>query len=110
MDRSRRSGAKEKADAPPPASKLTLRAKRNRRKPESIWSRVPRPRMVMDACGRAVRRALPAAAAIAAITAIGGTAWAGYRFVTTSSRFAITEISVRGSHHLTDAQVRPRLP
>ncbi|MDB4953268.1 MAG: Polypeptide-transport-associated domain protein FtsQ-type [Myxococcales bacterium] len=75
-----------------------------------MWSRLPRPRVIADACGRAARRALPAAAAVAALAAISGTAWAGYRFVTTSSRFAITEITVRGSHRLSDEQVRQALP
>src|SRR4051812_16209621 len=114
MDRSQRQGAKEAAPAPPSASKLTIattsRAKRNRRKIGSMWSRLPRPRAIADACGRAARRSLPAATAFAAIAAIAGSAWAGYLFVTTSSRFAVTEITVRGGHHLTDDQVRATLP
>ena len=42
--------------------------------------------------------------------AIGGTAWAGYRFVTTSPRFAIDDITVRGNHRLTVDQIRAELP
>src|SRR4029077_18585690 len=41
---------------------------------------------------------------------LGGTAYAGYRFVTTSPRFAITQISVQGNHHRTDEQIRAELP
>jgi cell division protein FtsQ len=44
------------------------------------------------------------------IGAIGGTAWAGYRFVTTSTRFAISAIDVHGNHHITADQVRAALP
>lgn len=111
MDRSRRQGAKESVPPqPPPASRLTLRPRRNRRRPGSLWSRVPRPAAIADACGRALRRGLPALVAGAILAAVGGTAYAGYRFVTTSSRFAITQITVQGNHHLTQDQIRELLP
>ena len=111
MDRSRRQGAKE-AVAPPPASRLTLKPRRhpNRRRPGSIWARLPSGRQIADACGRALRRSLPAAIAGVVLAAVGGSAWAGYRFVTTSPRFAITEIAVHGNHHLTAEQIRADLP
>jgi cell division protein FtsQ len=102
----RRAPTAPPAAPPPAASKLTFRARRNRRRQGSLWSRVPRPRAIADACGRALRRSLPATAAIGVLAAIGGTAWAGYRFVTTSPRFAIEELSVRGNVHLTADQVR----
>jgi cell division protein FtsQ len=66
--------------------------------------------VVADACGRAVRRSIPALAATAGITVIGIGVWAGYRFVTTSERFAITSIEVRGETHLSADQVRAQLP
>ena len=44
------------------------------------------------------------------LAAIGGTAWAGYRFVTTSPRFAITTIEVKGNHVLTADQIRAAVP
>lgn len=75
-----------------------------------LWSRLPRPAIVANACGRLVRRSLPALIGLAVIGAIGGTAWAGYRFVTTSSRFAINAIEVHGNHHVTGDQVRAALP
>ena len=109
MDRSHRQGAKE-TEPPPTSSRLTVRARRNRRKPGTIWSRMPKPAAMADGCGRALRRSLPALAGAAVIVTVGGTAWAGYRFVTTSPRFAITEITVRGNHHLTPDQVRAALP
>src|SRR5512146_3439314 len=110
MDRSRREGA---APSPPPASsRLTVRAKPNRRKRSGtapgLWARVPKP--TFDGCRRALRRALPAIAGLALLGAIGGSALAGYRFVTTSSRFAIEDIQIRGNHHLTIDQVRQTLP
>jgi cell division protein FtsQ len=69
-----------------------------------------KPAIVADACGRALRRSLPALIGIGVLGAIGGTAWAGYRFVTTSPRFAIHDIAIRGNHHLTVDQIRAALP
>lgn len=110
MDRSRR-GTKDGASASvPAASRLTVRGKKNRRRPGSVWSRLPRPRAIADACGRAVRRSLPVLAATAGITVIGVGAWAGYRFVTTSERFAITSIEVTGETHLSADQIRAAIP
>jgi cell division septal protein FtsQ len=45
-----------------------------------------------------------------AITGVGTGLWFGYRFVTTSQRFAITSIEVHGEHHLTEDQVRAAMP
>jgi cell division protein FtsQ len=65
---------------------------------------------IADACGRALRRSLPALIGVGVLATIGGTAWAGYYFVTTSSRFAITNIEVNGNHKLTTDQIRAALP
>lgn len=105
MDRSRRQGAKE--TEPPSASRLTVKPKRNRRRTAgSLWARVPRPAAMADACGRALRRSLPAAAALGVLVAVGGTAWASYRFVTTSPRFAITEVVIHGNRHVAAVDLR----
>ncbi len=64
----------------------------------------------MNACGRAVRRSLPALAATGAITAVGCGLWLGYQFVTTSSRFAIDEIQIHGASRLTVDEVRAAVP
>lgn len=66
--------------------------------------------MIADACGRALRRCLPALVGVGVLGAIGGTAWGGYYFVTSSSRFAIREIEVTGNHQLSADQVRATLP
>jgi cell division septal protein FtsQ len=71
---------------------------------------MPRPRVIADACGRAARRSIPAVAATAAITIVGSGLWLGYRFITTSERFAITSIEVHGESHLTEDQVRAAMP
>jgi cell division protein FtsQ len=113
MDRSRRSGAQEKRPQPPATSRLTVKARPNRRKAAprgSFWSRLPKPAVIADACGRALRRSLPALIGMGVLGAIGGTAWAGYQFVTTSSQFAIDQIEVNGNQQLTDDQVRAMLP
>lgn len=73
-------------------------------------ARVPRPRAIADACGRAVRRALPGLAATVAIASLGGGLWLGYWFITTSDRFAITEIRVTGTERLTADDVRHAMP
>lgn len=96
--------------APPASSRLTLRRPRNRRRAGSVWSRLPRPSAIADACGRMLRRALPAAAALAALAVLGGALWAGYRWLTRSPRFAITEIAVHGAHHVDPDALRARLP
>jgi cell division protein FtsQ len=91
---------------------LTVKARPNRRKQAprgSIWSRLPKPVAIADACGRALRRSLPAVIGMFVIAAISGTAWAGYRFVTTSPRFAITAIEVNGNQQVPDDQIRAAL-
>jgi hypothetical protein len=130
MDRSRRLARREaRRDAPrdaprdagreaggggrpvaPASSRLTLRRPRNRRRAGSVWSRLPRPSMIADACGRLLRRSLPAAAALAALAVLGSALWAGYRWLTRSPRFAITEIAVHGAHHVDPDALRARLP
>lgn len=111
-----RDGAREAASGarpgtvPPASSRMTLRRPRNRRRQGSLWSRLPRPRAIADACGRALRRSLPAALGLAALAAIGGALWAGYRWITSSPRFAITQIAVRGAHRVDPDALRARLP
>ena len=70
---------------------------------------MPPPRRVADACKRTVRRAIPATIATTAIAALGCGAWLGYHFVTTSPRFAITDIAVHGNHRLATADVLAEL-
>jgi POTRA domain, FtsQ-type len=117
MDRSRRTTARGRPATvenepvlPPSSSRLTLRARKNRRRPTSLWSRVPPPRTVADACGRALRRSLPAMVATCAVLGVCAALWIGYEFLTTSARYAITNIEVRGTHRLSADEVRAALP
>jgi cell division protein FtsQ len=118
MDRSRRMGARGRATtaeqaaqpSPPSSSRITLRARKNRRRPAPLWSRMPRPAAIADACGRALRRSLSAAIAACVIVGAGGALWLAHRFVTTSPRYAITEIEVRGARHLSASEVRAIVP
>jgi cell division septal protein FtsQ len=98
------------ATVPPMSSRLTVRKHKNRRRPGSMWSRLPRPRAIADACGRALRRSLAPAAAVVALGAIGGGLWAGHHWLTTSPRFAITSITVHGAHHVDPEDLRATLP
>lgn len=75
-----------------------------------MWARMPKPAQVADACGRALRRSLPAMIGGAILAAVGGTAYAGYHWVTTSPRFAITHIAIQGNHHLSAEQIRAAIP
>src|SRR5258708_21425162 len=90
-----------RADATPPStSRLTLRPGRNRRVTKSEPARAIDVRAIADACGRALRRSLTPIVALLVVGAIGGTAWAGYRFVTTSAPFAITTIEIHRAQRL----------
>lgn len=53
---------------------------------------------------------MPALVGVAVLATVGGTAWAGYRFVTTSPRFAITKIEVTGNSHVPTEQIVASLP
>lgn len=109
----RNDGDSAARSAPPASSRLTLRRARNRRRTGSVWSRLPRPAAIADACGRALRRSLSTAAAVAALAALGGALWGGYRWLTHSPRFAITQIVVRGADRAgraDPAALRAQLP
>jgi cell division protein FtsQ len=102
---------------PPATSRLNLREAKtrprgNRRReiPTTLWSRVPGPRRIANACGRIARRSLPGFAALGVAAVLAGGVYAGYRFVTTSSRFAITSIEVRGNQRVTTDELLAALP
>ena len=106
----RGSVSRARGDATPPAtSRLTLRPSGNRRV-KSEPKRKLDARALANACGRALRRSLTAIVAVLVVSAIGGTAWAGYHFVTTSSRFAVTTIEINGTQRLDADELRASLP
>lgn len=112
MDRSRRGRplqGKQQAQ-PPGSSRLTVRRKQNRKRPVSLWSRVPDRSALLDACKRTLRRSVPAIVATVVVLALGAGLLFGYRFVTTSKRFAIAAIEVEGASQLSADGVRAALP
>ena len=71
---------------------------------------MPRPGVIVDGCGRALRRSVPALAAVCVLVGVGSLVWVGHRFVTTSPRFAITEIRVEGTQRLAADEIRAAIP
>jgi len=100
----------------PSESRLTLGSPRrnNRRRSASLRARLPElrrlPRGLADACGRALRRGAPALLVVAIAGAVGAGGFYGYRFLTTSPRFAIAAIEIRGTRTLSSEQLLARLP
>lgn len=100
----------------PSESRLTLGSARksNRRRAMPLRERLPElrdaPGRFADSCGRALRRAAPVMLLLAVGGAVGTAAWAGYRFVTTSPRFAIETIEVDGATTLGPDGIRARIP
>jgi cell division protein FtsQ len=79
----------------------------NRRKPAAMRTRRKlEVRAAVDACGRALRRSVPALAAVGVIAVIAVGGYLGYRYVTTSPRFAIATIEVHGNRTLTADEIR----
>lgn len=79
----------------------------NRRKPATARTRRKvEVRALANACGRALRRSVPGLAAAGAIAVIAGGAYLGYRYITTSPRFAIATIEVHGNRTLTADEIR----
>jgi cell division protein FtsQ len=72
------------------------------------WTR-PSAKQAVVVCGRVLRRALPALIACAIATGLGAGGFLGYRAATSSPRFAITTIEIRGAHHVDVDALRARL-
>ena len=71
---------------------------------------MPSKGQVLDACGRALRRSVPALVAIGVLAVLGAGAFAGYHFVTTSDRFAIAKVEILGTQRLSAEDIGARLP
>ena len=72
----------------PRSSRIVLRA--NKRRRGSFVTRLPRPRAIAEACGRALRRSAPAMVGLVAVGAVAGGVWATHHWLTHSPRFAIS--------------------
>jgi cell division protein FtsQ len=66
-------------------------------------------RAIADACGRALRRAVPLLVASGVIAAVGGAVWGAHAYITTSSRFAVAAVEIRGNARLSTDAVRGML-
>lgn len=53
---------------------------------------------------------MPVMVRVGALCAVCGVAWAGFLFATSSSRFAVQTISVRGNQRLTTAEIQALVP
>lgn len=89
---------------------MTVRAKKNRRRPEPVWARLPPITVLAAAAGRQLRRSLPALVATAAVSTVCVAGALGYHFATHSPRFAITDIEIRGAHHLAPDAIASAMP
>lgn len=103
--------APDGADDPwrPARSRIVLRKPRGNRRVLSA-RRLPPPRELLDACGRAIRRSTPALVGLALVAAFGAAAALSHRWITTSERFAIRRLEIRGAHTLATAAVAELLP
>lgn len=109
MDRSRED--RGRGEAVPTESRLTLdRARRNKRRSAPLRERAPSPRAVVISCSRILRRLAP----VMFLLALGGSAAygarAGWHFLMTSPRFAVTHVDVRGAHAMSPDAIRERAP
>lgn len=93
----------------PARSRIVLRKPKGNRRLASA-RRLPRPHECIDACGRALRRCAPALVGVVMISAFAGAAALSHNWITTSQRFAISSIEVRGTRVLDRAEALALLP
>lgn len=106
---SRRSDAGDADSWLPARSRIVLRKPKGNRRLTSA-RRLPAPREVLDACGRACRRCAPALVGMAIVGAFGASTALAHNWITSSPRFAISSIEVRGNQQLPAASVAELLP
>jgi cell division septal protein FtsQ len=71
---------------------------------------MPNPRQVVDACGRALRRSAPVLVALAVAAMVTAGAGFGVRWLTTTPRFAVAHVEIRGANHVDVATITAELP
>jgi cell division protein FtsQ len=81
----------------------------NRRKRAPLRERLPSRSAVRGALRRSLRAMLPATLTLAVLGGVVGSVAIGYRWATTSSRFALAELDVRGIAALSPDDVRRAL-
>jgi cell division protein FtsQ len=74
-----------------------------------LRARLPDRSQVRALCGRAGRAALPGLIAVASVAGAAGAAFLGYGWLTSSPRFALAGVEVRGARELDQADVEAAL-
>ncbi len=89
----------------PPKRRLIRRRRRNR-KVRSLRSRLPSPREVGERAVALAKRGIPIWIALGAVAVVSTALWLGYAWLTSSERFEVRALQVRGAEHLADDAVR----
>jgi cell division septal protein FtsQ len=100
-----RSRAPLRGNKPP-----TRRVAGGNRKIQSFWARFQPPSYYARQAWGVAKRLRMAALAAVLVAAAAGVTWLGYRFLTTSKRFAIATIEIEGNQKLSNAQVLAAMP
>jgi POTRA domain, FtsQ-type len=93
----------------PARSRIVLRKPKGNRRLASA-RRLPPVHECLDACGRALRRCAPVLVGLAMISAFGAAAALSHNWITTSQRFAIGAIDIRGTRVIDAAEAKALLP
>lgn len=93
----------------PEVSRIVLRRPKGNRRVHHAH-RLPSAKEMIDGCGRALRKAAPALVGLLALGAFGGAAAGSYHWVTSSPRFAITSIELRGTQTVPREALAELLP
>ena len=112
MDMHGRKGSESSANAGGWRARRPLRGGKptSNRKIQSVWSRLGSPRVLAGQVAAVAKRLRMAAVAAALVAAAGAATWFGYRFLTTSPRFAISTIEIDGNQKLSNAEIIAAMP
>lgn len=94
---------------PPVVRRRRASSSSNRRRPVPLLERLPSRATLRERLGRAGRAMLPGALTLVALGGVCGSVALGYRWLTSSPRFALAELDVRGAATLGEADVRSAL-
>ncbi|HUS63592.1 MAG TPA: FtsQ-type POTRA domain-containing protein [Kofleriaceae bacterium] len=94
---------------PLPARRRRASSSQNRRRPVPLRERLPSRGTLRSALARGGRAMLPAALTLVVLSGVAGSVALGYRWLTTSSRFALADLDVRGAEALAEDDVRRAL-
>jgi cell division protein FtsQ len=81
----------------------------NRKRRAALLARLPRPSQLAGRAAAGLRKNLGAVVALVVVAAVSAGAFAAYRWVNSSPRFAVASIEVRGNRRLAAAPIADRL-